>query len=271
MKLAWATALAGLLLTMLPRGAAQSPSSPVPLTRAHAHNDYEHPRPLLDALEQGFCSVEADVWLVEGRLLVSHNLADAQPQRTLEALYLRPLQERAERQGGRVFPGGPSVTLLIDVKSEATNTWLALRDVLQRHEKLFTRFHADRTETNAVTVIVSGNRARELMLADTNRLAGYDGRLDDLETPSSPHFIPLISDNWLKQFEWKARAGDGPMPAAERHKLISLVQRAHGQGRRLRLWAAPDNARAWAELQSTGVDLINTDDLAGLAKFLRRP
>lgn len=39
-----------------------------PLPRAHAHNDYEHARPLLDALDHGFTSVEADVWLVDGEL-----------------------------------------------------------------------------------------------------------------------------------------------------------------------------------------------------------
>ena len=35
----------------------------VPLPNAHAHNDYEHKRPLFDALDHGFCSVEADVFL----------------------------------------------------------------------------------------------------------------------------------------------------------------------------------------------------------------
>ena len=50
-------------------------AEPTPLVHAHAHNDYEHKRPLFDALEQGFCSVEADVWLVEGKLLVAHEAA----------------------------------------------------------------------------------------------------------------------------------------------------------------------------------------------------
>ncbi len=35
----------------------------VELSQAHAHDDYEHDRPLLDALEHGFTSVEADIWL----------------------------------------------------------------------------------------------------------------------------------------------------------------------------------------------------------------
>lgn len=37
-----------------------------PLAQAHAHNDYEHTRPLHDALDHSFTSVEADVWLVDG-------------------------------------------------------------------------------------------------------------------------------------------------------------------------------------------------------------
>jgi hypothetical protein len=39
-----------------------------PLSRAHAHNDYEHDRPLYDAFAHGFNSVEADVFLVDDDL-----------------------------------------------------------------------------------------------------------------------------------------------------------------------------------------------------------
>ena len=48
------------------------------LTNAHAHNDYEHTHPLADALEQGFCSIEADIHLVNGKLLVAHDLKATQ-------------------------------------------------------------------------------------------------------------------------------------------------------------------------------------------------
>jgi hypothetical protein len=70
------------------------------LRGAHAHNDYEHERPLIDALAHGFQSVEADVFLVEGKLLVAHNLKDVKEDRTFEGLYLDPLLSRVKANQG---------------------------------------------------------------------------------------------------------------------------------------------------------------------------
>ena len=67
----------------------------VPLPQAHAHNDYEHARPLFDALDHGFCSIEADIWLVDDQLLVAHDFDKVSPERTLQGLYLDPLLERS--------------------------------------------------------------------------------------------------------------------------------------------------------------------------------
>lgn len=81
---------AGLPAPAAARDKAVRPTGPVPLRRARAHNDYEHALPLLDALGHGFGSVEADIWLVGGRLLVAHEEGGLDPARTLESLYLDP-------------------------------------------------------------------------------------------------------------------------------------------------------------------------------------
>ena len=73
-------------------GAVGQDAAVSPLPRAHAHNDYQHTRPLLDALNQGFCSVEADIYLVEGQLLVGHDRDELSTERTLQSLYLEPLR-----------------------------------------------------------------------------------------------------------------------------------------------------------------------------------
>jgi hypothetical protein len=236
------------------------------LPQAHAHNDYEHTRPLLDALSHGFTSVEADVYLVDGKLLVGHDRADLKPDRTLTTLYLDPLQTLA-RGRKSIFPTGETLTLLIDFKTEAEPTYESLRTLLAPYQEMLTRFESNRVHTNAVTVIISGNRPREILLAEKSRFAAFDGRLADLGKKNLPlSFMPLVSDNWNSHFTWK---GTGPFPEAEREKLKSIVAQAHAENRKLRLWATPDTEPAWTELRHAGLDLINTDNLPGLAKFLR--
>jgi hypothetical protein len=241
-----------------------------PLVRAHAHNDYEHDRPLYDALDCGFNSVEADVFLVDDDLYVAHNRRDITLERTLRRLYLNPMRERIERNGGRVFPNGPQFILLIDLKTDAVETYKALDKMLAEYRDIFTSFGSNGRSDKAVLAIISGNRPREFMEAQKLRYAGYDGRLTDLDSESSTDFIPMISDRWGNHFTWN---GKGAMPAEEYEKLREIVQKAHEKGRLVRFWGTPDNPspareNLWRELLLAGVDLINTDDLEGLRQFL---
>jgi hypothetical protein len=241
---------------------AQAQVTPLPL--AHSHNDYEHKRPLLDALDRGFCSIEADVWLVDGNLLVAHNKSGVRNDRTLQSLYLDPLRERVEKNGGRVYAGGPPVTLLIDFKSEAADTYRALVAAIKPYEKMLTVFHPDRIETNAVTIILSGNSPRDLLKAEPVRRASYDGRLNELDSAVPPTLMPLVSDTWAKYFKWR---GKGPLSAEEREKLKKYVEKTHQQGKRIRFWAIPDGPDCWSELLAAGVDVIGTDHLDELRDF----
>lgn len=252
-----------LLLSLL--GPVLFATDAVPLLPAHAHNDYEHARPLAEALELGFCSVEADVYLVGGRLLVAHDLKDAKPGRTLEALYLDPLRERTRKNGGRVYRGGPSVILLVDVKSEAKATYAALHEVLKTYVEMLATYRDGRVEPGAVSVIVSGNRAVAEMAAQPLRYAAVDGRNADLEANPPSALVPLVSENWQKIFTWR---WEDTMPEAEREALRRWVDRAHAQGRKVRFWNTPDRPAAWQVLRDAGVDVIGTDDLAGLQRFL---
>jgi hypothetical protein len=244
--------------------AADAPK-PIALPQAHAHNDYEHPRPLLDALDHGFGSVEADIHLVDGQLLVAHDLHQTDPNRTLETLYLRPLRQRAQAHRGRIHPDTAEFVLLIDIKSDAAHTYHALRNLLSDYSDILTRYENQLTHTNAVTVILSGNRPRQLLRDEPIRFAAYDGRITDLDRTDPVHFIPLISDNWQLHFQWR---GLGPVPDPDRHKLRLILHRAHRQGRKVRFWGAPDVQPAWKLLSDAGVDFINTDNLPGLRDFL---
>lgn len=241
-----------------------------PVPGAHAHNDYEHTRPLRDALAQGFTSVEADVWLVDGELRVAHDLEDSAAGRTLRSLYLEPLAKRVAAQGGSTYRGWDgSLQLLVDLKSDGPSTYAALSRELRDYQSILTRF-APTLRDGAVEVVVSGNRPLPQMLAQKQRFAGYDGRLADLTSGLPATVMPLVSDNWTSNFTW---TGEGPMPAAEQEKLRRILHTAHAKGYRVRFWETPDVAgldrtTLWSVLADEGVDHLNSDDLTGLSDFL---
>ncbi|MBI3414447.1 MAG: hypothetical protein HY043_03860 [Verrucomicrobia bacterium] len=239
--------------------------SPTPLPQAHSHNDYEQKRPLFDALAHGFCHIEADVHLVDGKLLVAHDRSQVQSGKTLQALYLDPLREQVRKNGGRVYRDGPPVTLLIDVKSEAEPTYTALLTVLKDYRELLTSFQKSKTEIRAITAIISGNRAREAMAAESSRIAAYDGRLEDLDAPDSVGFIPWISSDWSSVSRWR---GTGEFPDQDKRKLREIVAKAHAHGRQVRFWGTPDKPVVWRELLDAGVDILIADDLPVLKDFL---
>jgi hypothetical protein len=240
-------------------------AEPVPLVHAHAHNDYEHKRPLLDALDHGFCSVEADVHVVDGRLLVAHNRSQVKPERTLQALYLDPLRERVKQHGGHVYPDGPQFTLLIELKSDWKTSYPVLRETLKPYAGMLSAFQSGLTRSNAITVVITGHRSTNMFAGETNRYAALDGGLADVNSGANADLIAWISSNWAQSFKWR---GTGEMPEADKLRLEAIVAQAHEQGRRVRFWGAPDQAVFWAAMLANGVDLINTEDLDGVQRFL---
>ncbi len=252
------------------------------LARAHAHNDYEHDRPLLDALDQGFTSVEADVYVAplpagtpgaltgETGLYVAHDPHEIRPENTLAALYLEPLKARAAENGGCILKDCAPFHILIDAKTEGETTYAAIEAELAKYDALFTKYENGGMRPGAVTATLSGNRPLATMKAAMSRYTFYDGRFSDLDSAEPITLIPLISDSWTTHFGWD---GNGPMPASQKTKLIDAIGKSHAKGRRVRLYNVPDaagNAREniWKELLAADQDQINTDDLAGLRAFL---
>jgi glycerophosphoryl diester phosphodiesterase len=261
----WAMICVG-LLAMLAAGDERTAPGPVPLIHVHAHNDYEHTHPLFDALACGICSVEADIHLVDGKLLVAHSRSQVKPDRTLQSLYLDPLRQRVRDNGGRVYRNGPTVVLLIDFKNDPEKMYPVLRDVLRQYADILTTWEDKKEKPGAVKAIMTGDHPTvDVLSAEKTRYAALDGTLEALESNPPASLVPWMSSEWGKTFRWR---GKDEFPAAEQRKLHQIVEKAHAQHRQVRFWGAPDNVQTWKVLRAAGVDLINTDDLRGAQRFL---
>jgi len=249
--------------------AASKDTLTVPLP-AHAHNDYNHERPLFDALENGFRSIEADVFSRGDSLYVAHDRMDIRPGRTLRELYLDPLVGYISNGDGTIYDTASPLILLVDIKDNGLATFKLLDRILNDYREILCSVTPEGYVQRSVMVIVSGNRPIEYMMNQTRRFAFVGGRLEDLSGEYPPRGMPLISDRWTKYFSW---TGNGEMPEKQRTQLKMYVQQAHEKGQLIRFWATPDvqgkeRDAVWTELLEAGVDLVNTDDLAGLQRFM---
>ncbi|GAB5554927.1 MAG: phosphatidylinositol-specific phospholipase C/glycerophosphodiester phosphodiesterase family protein [Saprospiraceae bacterium] len=239
-----------------------------PLPNAHAHNDYEHNRPLFDALAQGFTSIEVDVYLVDDEIYVYHDLPKTvSPNRTLRKLYLEPLEQRIQQNGGQVY-AAYEVTffLMIDIKKNGPAVYQKLKEQLQPYQSMLTTYKGKNKIPGPVTIFLSGDRPIKTLLSESNRLMALDGRPKDIGKGISADYMPVVSTNYNHHFSWN---GEGEMPTKEWRKLRSLTANVHSEGKRIRFWGTPDKPAVWDKLLDAQVDLINTDDLVGLRKFLK--
>ena len=227
----------------------------------HAHNDYENDGPLSDALSLGFMAIEVDIHLIEDEIYVSHDRPQIlEASKTLDALYLKPLEYHIEMNDGVVYQNYDGhVLLMIDIKTDAVLSYRKLVEKLAYYPTIMAK-------SSQVKFLVSGNRPVDLIAKNGTGLIGLDGRLSDGEVVTSD-IAPIVSDNYINHFGWD---GNDTMPEKELMKLKQLVNRVHAKGQKLRLWAAPDKPNCWEVLLVNGVDIINTDRLAEFSDFMKK-
>lgn len=235
---------------------------------AHAHNDYEHERPLFLALAHGFMSVEVDIHVIADKIYVAHDHPSSLTSTPkLEQLYLKPLKSHIDKNDGCVYPNYHGFFyLMIDIKTAAEHSYPVLMDLLDNYSSIISIVKGKSEEANKpVKVLLSGNRPVELLMSDELKYAGIDGRPHELDERYPNYFMPLISENYQAYLSWN---GTGTPDDEELENLINMIDAAHRQNKKVRLWAAPDNPAAWELLISLGIDLINTDRIKEFKEFV---
>jgi len=259
----------GFLLTIILMTLIASKShaqTPFPLINAFAHNDYFHKRPLFDALDNGYHHIEADVYLRRGKLIVAHIFPVLSRKRELENMYFKPLQDCVNGANKDVILPSEPVTLMIDIKSGADETYRKIQALLDKYKGIISSYENGQFIQRQITVVISGHKPEKLIRAEDTRMAFIDADLMKEHTDSTSKAIyQMASCKYSKLIKW---TGKGNLPESQRERLCSYVKMAHQNGEKVRLWASPDNNIVWKELLSCGVDLINTDKLVKLKNFL---
>jgi alkaline phosphatase len=223
-----------------------------------AHNDYVQPIPFFNAYRNQVGYIEADIFLEKGKLLVAHTRAELNSKNTLDSLYLRPLRVKINANGGYAYANKQLVlTLMIDLKSDGSNTLMALVKLLQGYPDLIAAYQ--------LKFVISGNVPDPSTWNQFPDFINFDGRPGIKYTPDQLKRVRLISDSFTNYSKWN---GKGVLPQDELRKIQSIIKDAHATGKKFRFWGAPDFANAWLQLMELEVDVLGTDYVDELTPFI---
>jgi alkaline phosphatase len=228
---------------------------------AHSHNDYEQPHPFYEAWQNDFGSIEADIFLHHGKLLVAHEARELMSNRSLDSLYLKPLQAAIEKNKGYPYSDQhKQLQLLIDIKSDSVATINKLIEVLNNYPAIL--------HCHAIKITISGNRPAPENFVTYPSYIYFDGVVSRNYSAKALSKIVMLSDNFRNYSAWN---GSDTVNGKDRQRLSDAVQKAHALKKKIRFWNAPDSENSWQVFMRLKVDYINTDHIKELATFLNDP
>ena len=225
---------------------------------AHSHNDYEQKIPFYTAYNARFGSIEADIFLQNGELIVAHSKEELPLHRTLDSLYLQPLLRFVKQNNGFAYPDTMRrLQMMIDIKTEAVPTLQKLVQILQQYPELIS--------TPSINWTISGKRPSPDSFNSYPSFIWFDGNIDDSYSEAALSRIAMMSGDLADYTHWNGKSN---LPQKEEAIITALVNKAHLMHKPVRFWGAPDVVNAWYQLMHLKVDYLNTDHIAELSSFL---
>ena len=229
------------------------------VSNAHSHNDYEQKDPFWAAYNAGFGSIEADIFLVDGSLMVAHDTRELMAnKRTLESLYLEPLISCLMKNKGYPYADSTrELQMLIDIKSDSIHTLDALVHTLRSYEVIMNSKH--------LHWVITGNRPDPSLFTTYPSFISFDGVLSKQYTQDELSKIAMLSDEWRKYTGW---FGTGELPKTDLKKIEAAVKKSNKLQKPVRFWGAPDTKTFWGMLMKWKAGFINTDHIPDLSDYL---
>lgn len=223
-----------------------------------AHNDYVRATPFYTAYDLQVGYIEADVFLVDHELFVAHDKSEIRSERSLRTLYLEPLSAKIRQNNGHAYKDpGLALTLMIDLKTEGAPTLDALVKQIEKYPDIMT--------CSSLNIMISGSVPDPRTWKNYPSYITFDGRPNIPYTTDQLARVRMISTSFREHVNWD---GTGRIPDDAAKVMTTLRDEAHAKNKTFRFWATPDSKHAWRELMRLKMDVIVTDDVMALARFL---
>ncbi len=229
------------------------------VSNAHSHNDYEQKDPFWAAYNAGFGSIEADIFLWGGTLMVAHDPRELMAnKRSLINLYIEPLISCLIKNNGYPYADTTrELQMLIDIKSDSIHTLETLIQNLRSYDVIMNSKH--------LHWVITGNRPDPSLFAGYPSFISFDGVLSKEYTAEELSKIAMLSDDWRKYTNWY---GSGELPKTDLKKIQAAVKKSQKLQKPVRFWGAPDTKNFWGLLMKWKAGFINTDHIPDLSDYL---
>lgn len=227
----------------------------------HSHNDYAQTVPFYQAYSQKVNSIEVDLFLSDGKLLVGHDPEDLDARLTFEEMYVGPIVRLFDINGGKAWKDSEQVLqLMVELKSDTHTTLDAVAEVLGRWPEVFDQS----VNPHAVRVVITGNVPEPDDFSRYPEFISFDGIIGGEYSEQQLGRIALFSGNFRNYSGWN---GKGSIVPSEKEHLLRTISEVHALGKPVRFWNAPEGVTVYYTFLNLGIDYINTDRPEACAAF----
>jgi hypothetical protein len=256
-------------------------AQPPDLQWGHSHNDYLQKRPLYEAIELGYGSIEIDICLTDKKkeLKVAHIPWFLAGKQEVDELYFAPIAKMIDEKDPRFnyskeFP----LNLLIDFKKNADSTYKYLKVVFIKYAKYITQYKNGEVIYKAPLVInLTGRQPWKALMQDSITYCLMDGPIwltdssiqhrgfKDIDT-TRLKYMGRVANDWQSLMAFKKNF-------KEEDEFYKSVQRNldqyHEHGLTTRFHGVPNNEKAWGIIYKCGAHWFNVDKLKRFKDFYK--
>lgn len=217
---------------------------------------------------KGVVHYEAEIMYIYGEVYVTSQMPDSanHTRPTLRSTYLLPIYSQYKKNQGKVHPNfDDEMYLFLNIKYDPKKTYYQVWEQLSPYHEMLTYRVGPQWHEGKLKVIFVGNAPMRTFQQERVCFVAAQGSVADLDKNYDNKMMPLIGIDFEEELDWN---GVGKMPFDEYKSFKDIVNKAHDQGKKVRVYNLPDDEAIWEVMYTAGVDMISGIDATRFHDFL---
>ncbi|MGF7139948.1 PI-PLC domain-containing protein [Roseimarinus sediminis] len=217
---------------------------------------------------KGVVHYEAEIMYIYGEVYVTSQMPDSanHTRPTLRSTYLLPIYSQYKKNQGKVHPNfDDEMYLFLNIKYDPKKTYYQVWEQLSPYHEMLTYRVGPQWHEGKLKVIFVGNAPMRTFQQERVCFVAAQGSVADLDKNYDNKMMPLIGIDFEEELDWN---GVGKMPFDEYKSFKDIVNKAHDQGKKVRVYNLPDDEAIWEVMYTAGVDMISGIDATRFHGFL---